>query len=164
MAGTIERGSGDCRPKLNLEVTKHFEIVTHSASETLGVGRAMAQEIEAPCLVLLEGDLGSGKTTLAKGLIAGLGLAREDEVTSPSYTLVHEYGQERKVYHVDLYRIENPQELASLGLDELFGQLAIVIIEWGEKLGDNVGGPHLRIQMEYMASEDRKITMDRLGA
>ena len=140
------------------------EVVTHSPAETLVFGRALARELRSPCLVLLEGELGSGKTTLTKGIIAGLGLAGEDEVTSPSFTLVHEYGGEEKAYHVDLYRIEAPQELATLGLEELFGQPAIVIVEWGEKLGDNVPGPYLRIQMEYLAREDRKITVERLGA
>jgi len=164
MSGTIDRGWGEFRPVVHLGDPDHVEIVTHSPAETLEFGRALARKIEPPCVVLLEGDLGSGKTTLAKGLIAGLGLAREEEVTSPSYTLVHEYGQENKVYHVDLYRIEDPQGLASLGLEELYGQRAIVIIEWGEKLGDNVPDQHLRIQMEYLSSDNRKITLHRLGA
>jgi tRNA threonylcarbamoyladenosine biosynthesis protein TsaE len=145
-----------------VDVKTHFEVVTHSPAETLEFGRTLAKEIQSPCLILLEGDLGSGKTTLTKGLISGMGLAGEDEVTSPSFTLVHEYGQDRKAYHVDLYRIEGTRELATLGLDEFFGQAAVVIIEWGEKLGDYLPGPHLRIKMEYLAGEDRKITIERL--
>lgn len=105
---------------------------------------------------MLEGELGSGKTTLTKGLVAGLGAAREEDVTSPSFTLVHKYG--KKVYHVDLYRIESPQELATLGLEDLFSPEAVVIVEWGEKLGDNQ--PRWRIRLEYLTDQDRKITVE----
>jgi len=158
----FETGSGGGTAEAPVEAKIHFEIVTHSPAETLEFGRKLAHDLEPPSLVLLEGDLGSGKTTLTKGIISGLGLARPDEVTSPSFTLVHEYGREKKAYHVDLYRIEGPQELSTLGLDELFGQSAVVIIEWGEKLGDLLRGPYIRIKMEYIASEDRKITIERV--
>lgn len=158
----FERDGGGGTREARVEAKSHFEIVTHSPAETLEFGRTLAQDFKSPCLVLLEGDLGSGKTTLTKGIICGLGLARPDEVTSPSFTLVHEYGQDKKAYHVDLYRIEGQQELATLGLDELFSQSAVVIIEWGEKLGDNLPGPYFRIRMEYISSEDRKITVERL--
>src|SRR5713226_914506 len=99
------------------------ETVTHSPEETMAFGRALAGELEPPCLVLLEGELGTGKTTLVKGIVAGLGAAHEEEVNSPTFTLVHEYskpGVACRVYHVDLYRIEDPRELATLGLDECF--------------------------------------------
>lgn len=144
-----------------MKAKTHSEVVTHSPAETLEFGRRLAREIQPPCVVLLEGDLGSGKTTLTKGLVSGLGLAREDEVTSPSFTLVHEYGKDQKAYHVDLYRIEGTRDLATLGLDEMFSQPAIVIIEWGEKLEGNIQGPYLRIRMEHLASEDRKITVEQ---
>lgn len=147
-----------------LEVSKIVEAVTHSPEETLALGRALAGELQPPCLVLLEGELGSGKTTLAKGIVAGLGAAREEEVTSPSFTLVHEYGREPKVYHVDLYRIENPRELETLGLDDLWNQQATVIVEWGEKLGDNPPAPRVRIQLEYLPGEDRRILVERVAS
>ena len=140
----------------------NVEVVTHSPAETMEFGRKLAGEIPSPCVVLLEGDLGSGKTTLTKGIITGLGLAREDEVTSPSFTLVHEYGQDRKAYHVDLYRLEGAREIATLGLEDMFSQPAIVIIEWGEKIEDSIQGCRLRIRMEHVASEDRKITVEHL--
>lgn len=139
-----------------------LEVVTHSPEETLAFGRELARELHPPCLVLLEGELGSGKTTLTKGIVTGLGAAREEEVTSPSFTLVHEYGSSPKVYHIDLYRIENSRQLATLGLDDLWGQQAIVIVEWGEKLWDNPPAPRVKIQMEYVTSEDRRITVERL--
>ena len=139
-----------------------LEIVTHSAAETIECGRMLARQLAAPCLVLLQGDLGSGKTTLTKGIVSGLRLAQEDEVTSPSFALVHEYGREKKAYHVDLYRIEGPQELTTLGLEELFAQPAVVVVEWGEKLGKYGARAQFRIKMEYLASDDRKITVERL--
>jgi len=141
--------------------TEGRQLVTHSAAETLEFGRRLARELKPPCVVLLEGELGSGKTTLTKGIVSGLGLAGEEEVTSPSFTMVHEYGRNQKAYHVDLYRVETPQELATLGLEEIFAQPTIVIIEWGEKLGDNAPLPCYRIRMEYVTSEERKIEVSR---
>jgi tRNA threonylcarbamoyladenosine biosynthesis protein TsaE len=147
-----------------LETGKSHRIVTHSPEETMALGRELAAGLRPPCLVLLQGELGSGKTTLAKGIVAGLGAAREEEVTSPSFTLVHEYGRGRKVFHVDLYRIENSRELATLGLEELWSEDAIVIVEWGEKLWDNAPAPRIVIQMEYTSSAERRITVERPGA
>jgi tRNA threonylcarbamoyladenosine biosynthesis protein TsaE len=162
-----------------------FQIVTHSPEETSTAGRKLAAQLESPCLVLLEGELGSGKTTLVKGIVAGLGAAREEQVTSPSFTLVHEYGgsprggKERreapaggaphrpergrgpKVYHVDLYRVESPRELVSLGLDDLAEDDAVVLVEWGEKLAQHFGIPELTVRMEHLGGDDRRITVER---
>lgn len=138
-----------------------MEIVTHSPEETIVFGRELAKELMPPCWVLLEGELGSGKTTLVKGIVEGLGAARQDEVTSPSFTLVHEHGRESKVYHIDLYRIESARELASLGLEDIVGSQATVIVEWGEKLGDNVPAPRVRIRLEYLGRDDRRIMVER---
>ena len=137
----------------------HFETVTHSPEETLALGRKLAAELRPPCLVLLEGELGSGKTTLAKGIVAGLGVASESEVTSPSFTLVHEYGRERKVYHVDLYRVESARDLATLGLEDLIDQRAIVLVEWGEKL--NFPALQVRIKLDHLGNEDRRIVVQK---
>jgi tRNA threonylcarbamoyladenosine biosynthesis protein TsaE len=138
------------------------QVETHSPEETIAFGRELAKEVPPPCLVLLEGELGSGKTTLVKGLVAGLGAACEDEVTSPSFTLVHEYGAGGRVYHVDLYRIEDGRELATLGLDELEGGNASIFVEWGEKLGHNIPTPCVRIRMEHLGREDRRIVVERV--
>jgi tRNA threonylcarbamoyladenosine biosynthesis protein TsaE len=136
------------------------EVVTHSPEETIHVGHELAQRLREPCLVLLEGELGSGKTTLAKGLVAGLGAAREEEVTSPSFTLVHEYGCGRKVYHADLYRVEGAREFETLGLDEMLEQEATVIVEWGERLPPRDVSEAVRIRMELLEGEDRRITIE----
>ena len=111
------------------------EHITHSAEETIALGRELAASLKSARLVLLRGDLGAGKTTLAKGIAEALQAASQDDVTSPTFTLIHEYrGPEVNVYHVDLYRIENTRELDTLGLDELFaGEGNLVLLEWGEK-------------------------------
>lgn len=138
------------------------ERVTHSPEETTRLGREIAEHLQPPCLVLLEGDLGAGKTTLVKGIVAGLGAASEDDVTSPSFTLVHEYGRGGQVYHADLYRVEGARDLATLGLDDLSGRRVTVLVEWGEKLGDNVPRPCVKIRMEHLAGDDRRISIERV--
>jgi tRNA threonylcarbamoyladenosine biosynthesis protein TsaE len=136
------------------------ERTTHSTEETVAFGRELAREIVPPCLILLEGDLGSGKTTLTKGIVSGLGAAREEDVTSPSFTLVQEYGGEPRVFHADLYRIDHAPELAGLGFEDFLGQRAIVIVEWGEKLWDNAPAPQVVIRMEHRSSEERRIAVE----
>ena len=146
------------------KVTTLAERVTHSPEETMAFGRELAVHFRPPCLVLMEGELGSGKTTLVKGIVAGLGAASEDEVTSPSFTLVHEYGAEGQVCHADLYRIEGMRDLATLGLDELAGPATTMLIEWGEKLGDNAPIPCVKIKMEHLGIDDRRILVERMEA
>ena len=138
------------------------ELTTHSAEETVAFGRELARELRAPCLVLLVGDLGTGKTTFTKGIVAGLGAAAEEDVTSPSFTLVEEYGTSPRVYHADLYRIENARELGTLGFEDFLSANAIVIVEWGEKLWDNAPAPQFVIRMEHISSEERRITVECL--
>jgi tRNA threonylcarbamoyladenosine biosynthesis protein TsaE len=105
---------------------------TNSEDETVELGRQLARDLRRPGVVLLIGNLGAGKTTLAKGIVAGLGATTPDEVSSPTFTLIHDYGE--GVFHIDLYRLETEREVASLGIDELFDRPdAIVLIEWGER-------------------------------
>ncbi|HET7215202.1 MAG TPA: tRNA (adenosine(37)-N6)-threonylcarbamoyltransferase complex ATPase subunit type 1 TsaE [Terriglobia bacterium] len=140
-----------------------LEFVTHSAEETIELGARLARQLPQPCLLILEGDLGSGKTTLVKGIVSGLGVARPEDVTSPSYTLVHEYGTDRKVYHADLYRVEGAREQATLGLEDLLEHEAMVIVEWGEKLIDQDVNSQVKIHMELLEGENRRITIEGLG-
>jgi len=139
---------------------------TNSAEETIELGRRMAADLAPPVVVLLVGELGAGKTTLAKGLVAGLGAAAEEAVTSPTFTLVHEYGPANgnvpRVYHIDLYRIENPRDLQTLGLEDLLSERAVVIVEWGEKLGPYFRSPWpgsrvLEIRLETVGDDERRI-------
>ncbi|HET7099775.1 MAG TPA: tRNA (adenosine(37)-N6)-threonylcarbamoyltransferase complex ATPase subunit type 1 TsaE [Terriglobia bacterium] len=136
--------------------------MTHSAEETIELGAKLARKLPQSCLLVLEGELGSGKTTLVKGIVSGLGVARQEEVTSPSFTLVHEYGAERKIYHADLYRVEGARAQATLGLEDLLEQEAMVIVEWGEKLMDQDVNAQVRIHMELLEGEDRRITIEGL--
>jgi len=125
------------------------EFVSHSSEETIAKGREIAAQLRPPVLVLLSGDLGSGKTTLTKGIISGLGAAKEDDVTSPTFTLVHVFRNHCKVYHVDLYRVENFHDLESLGLEDALGEKAIVIIEWSERFTFRSDWPRVEIQLQH---------------
>src|SRR5258707_11342763 len=98
------------------------EFLSSSAEETIARGREIAANVHPPVIILLSGDLGSGKTTLTKGIISGLGAAREEDVTSPTFTLVHVFRNKYKIYHVDLYRIENFTDLESLGLEDALSE------------------------------------------
>jgi tRNA threonylcarbamoyladenosine biosynthesis protein TsaE len=110
------------------------QTITHSAEETIAFGRRLAAELFPPLIVLLRGDLGAGKTTLVKGIAEGFDAALAEDVTSPTFTLVHEYrGPRVTLYHIDLYRIDTPRELETLGLDDLLAPNCILLIEWGEK-------------------------------
>ena len=110
------------------------EFITHSADETIALGRTLAPMLTPPKVVLLRGDLGAGKTTLVKGIAEAFHAAAAEEVTSPTFTLVHEYrGPEANLYHIDLYRIDTPRQLETLGLDDLISSQSILLIEWGEK-------------------------------
>jgi tRNA threonylcarbamoyladenosine biosynthesis protein TsaE len=136
------------------------EVITRSAEETIAWGRKLAEKLQQPLLVLLTGELGSGKTTLTKGIVAGLQAAQEDEVTSPTFTLVHEYGSAKKVFHADLYRVENFHDFETLGLEDLFARPAIVILEWSEKFPLNGPWPQLRVRLEHLGGDARRITVD----
>ena len=135
------------------------EIITHSSEETTNWGREFAERLTAPVLVLLTGDLGSGKTTLTKGIVAGLGAASEDEVTSPTFTLVHVYGKAVKVYHADLYRIESFHDFETLGLEDVFAKPAVVILEWSERFPLQSPWPQVRIRLEHRGGDSRRILL-----
>lgn len=135
------------------------EIITHSSEETTNWGRELAKRLTAPVLVLLTGDLGSGKTTLTKGIVAGLGAAREDEVTSPTFTLVHVYGKAVKVYHADLYRIESFHDFETLGFEDVFAKPAVVILEWSERFPLQSPWPQVRIRLEHEGGDSRRIVV-----
>ena len=137
------------------------EIITHSAEQTTQWGREFAKRLHPPVLVLLSGDLGTGKTTLTKGIVAGLGAAAEDEVTSPTFTLVHVYGagEASKVYHADLYRIENFHDFETLGLEDVFAKPAVVILEWSERFPLPSPWPQLRLQLQHLGGDARRIVV-----
>ena len=129
---------------------------TVSEDETIELGRTIARTLPAKACVLLIGNLGAGKTTLAKGIIDGLGVALPEEVASPTYTLIHEYGSGR-VYHIDLYRLDTPQQIATLGLDDIFDKNAVVLIEWGERFPELMPVPRMEITLSPTADDERRI-------
>jgi tRNA threonylcarbamoyladenosine biosynthesis protein TsaE len=133
---------------------------THSAEGTMRVGRELAAMLQPPRMLILRGDLGAGKTTLVKGIAAALGDAAEDDVTSPTFTLVHEYGGGgTMLYHLDLYRLEKERELDALGIDEMQRDDALVLIEWGEKFPSLVARADGEIALEHMGDDARTITL-----
>jgi tRNA threonylcarbamoyladenosine biosynthesis protein TsaE len=136
------------------------EIVTNSSEETILRGREIGSRLKAPALVLLSGDLGAGKTTLTKGIASGLGAADEDDVTSPTFTLVHKYSRGAPVYHVDLYRIADFHDLETLGLEDVFSEKAVVIVEWPDKLTLRTDWPVVRIRLEHVAEDTRRIVIE----
>jgi len=137
---------------------KSFE--THSEEETIALGRQIARELPKSAIVLLIGNLGAGKTTLAKGILSGLGAAEPDEVTSPTFTLIHEYGGGR-AYHIDLYRLDTQQQVATLGLEEIFDREAVVLIEWGEKFPHLFPAARIEIHLRPLSESTRQITINQ---
>ena len=133
---------------------------THSAEETTELGRRLAAEIKPGSIVLLRGDLGAGKTTLVKGIAEGFNAARAEEVTSPTFTLIHEYrGPEVTLYHIDLYRIDTQRELDTLALDDLMTANSILLMEWGEKFQRFATERDVEIAIEHKGSDDRSVTI-----
>jgi tRNA threonylcarbamoyladenosine biosynthesis protein TsaE len=147
---------------------KTYQFESHSGKETIEIGRRIAELLTPPKLLILRGDLGAGKTTLVKGIAEALNAADPDEVTSPTFTLIHEYEGTRKVngheepvilYHLDLYRIQNERQLDSLGLEELVAPDSIVLVEWGEKFPSVVKRSHGEIEMRTTRGDSRSITL-----
>jgi tRNA threonylcarbamoyladenosine biosynthesis protein TsaE len=128
------------------------EFTTRSAEETVALGRKLAAMLAPPKLVLLRGELGAGKTTLVKGVAEGFHAASEEDVTSPTFTLVHEYrAPSVNLYHIDLYRVDTERELETLALDDLMAENSVLLIEWGDKF------PHLKRE------RDVEIALERVG-
>ena len=128
---------------------------TQSEEDTVALGEKLAAELPAKAVVLLIGNLGAGKTTLAKGIVKGLGAAQPDEVSSPTFTLIHEYSP--SVYHIDLYRLDREDQVATLGLDEIFDRNAVVLIEWGERFERLMPEDRIEIRLRAIEENSREI-------
>jgi len=128
---------------------------TQSEEETIALGEKLAAELPPKAVVLLIGNLGAGKTTLAKGIVMGLGAAQPDQVSSPTFTLIHEYSP--SVYHIDLYRLDREDQVATLGLDEIFDRTAVVLIEWGERFPRLIPEDRIEIRLRATAENSREI-------
>ena len=146
---------------------------TNSCDETIALGRKLAKLLHPPKVLILRGDLGAGKTTLVKGIAAALGAAEPDEVTSPTFTLIHEYagraiepsspqenlGDTVLLYHLDLYRIEGQRQLDTLGIEDLMTPQSLMLIEWGEKFPSVVARSDGEIAIETLSGDERRITL-----
>ena len=146
------------------QFTRTHEFTTTSGVDTIEVGRKLASLLVPPQLLILRGDLGTGKTTLVKGIAQALDAAETDEVTSPTFTLIHEYDGTReglpvKLFHLDVYRLEGERQLESLGLDELLTPNALVLVEWGEKFKSIRKKATGEIAISSAGGDARKITV-----
>lgn len=136
------------------------EYLSHSPEETVALGKKLAASLAPPKLVLLRGDLGAGKTTMVKGIAEAFQAAEQEDVTSPTFTLIHEYrGPQVNVYHIDLYRIDTQRELDTLALDDLMESNSILLIEWGEKFDRFRNGRDVEVAIEHRGADERKITV-----
>jgi tRNA threonylcarbamoyladenosine biosynthesis protein TsaE len=143
---------------------KMYEFTTQSSADTIAVGRKLAGLLKPPQLLLLRGDLGTGKTTLVKGIAQALDAAEPEEVTSPTFTLIHEYdgsweGKPVKLYHLDVYRLESERQLETLGLDDLLTPNSLVVVEWGEKFKSIKKRATGEIAISTEGGDARKITV-----
>ena len=151
-------------PKLPPQAVRTYEFTTESGADTIEVGRKLAKLLKPPQLLILRGDLGTGKTTLVKGIAQALDAAEADEVTSPTFTLIHEYdgtqnGKPVKLFHLDVYRLEGERQLETLGLDELLTPDALVLVEWGEKFKSIKKKSTGEIAITSAGGDARKITV-----
>jgi tRNA threonylcarbamoyladenosine biosynthesis protein TsaE len=136
------------------------EFVTGSPEATIALGEDLARRLQPPKVVVLSGDLGAGKTTLVKGMAQGLNAASEQDVTSPTFTLVHEYrGPTATLYHIDLYRVETARELETLGIDDLISDSSVLVIEWGDKFERFRSERDLEIVLERISENERRIRL-----
>jgi tRNA threonylcarbamoyladenosine biosynthesis protein TsaE len=134
--------------------------VTHCAEETTKLGRKLAAELKPGSIVLLRGELGAGKTTMVKGVAEGFNAAEADRVTSPTFTLIHEYrGPHVTLYHIDLYRVDTQRELDTLALDDLMDTNSILLIEWGEKFARFAKERDVEIAIEHRGGDERVVTI-----
>lgn len=138
-----------------------LELLSHSPEETRGVGRALGQHAQASDLILLIGDLGTGKTTLTQGIAQGLGVAQP--ARSPTFVLVAQYQGRLPMYHADLYRVNNPLEALELGLDDQEREAGVCVVEWAEKAPEAFPQEHLEVRISYDGEDFRRLTLHATG-
>jgi tRNA threonylcarbamoyladenosine biosynthesis protein TsaE len=136
---------------------------TSSAEETRALGAALGRRLQPGDVILLHGQLGAGKTTFVQGLAAGLGVM--DPVTSPTFTLVHEYrGGRIPLIHVDPYRLDSPADILDLGFDDWLEQEAALVFEWAERLGSLAPDDRVEVRLEFLPDDRRRVRLEAHGA
>jgi tRNA threonylcarbamoyladenosine biosynthesis protein TsaE len=136
---------------------------TTCEEETIALGRTLGARWPRPCVILLIGQMGAGKTTIAKGIAAGAGAVPEDEVSSPTFPLIHEYGEPVSAYHIDLYRLDTVEEVERIGLEEIMERQALVLLEWAERFPSILPARRVEIRMESDGDEGRSIEVTEHG-
>ena len=135
------------------------QFLTHSPEETIALGRELSSSLQPPQIIVLTGDLGAGKTTIIKGLAEGFKAESQENVTRPTFTLVHEYrGPKATLYHIDLYRVDSPRQLETLGIDDLRDESSLILLEWGEKFERFRREADAEILIERIGEAERRIT------
>lgn len=132
---------------------------TRSEDDTIALGRVLAESWPPPGVMLLIGGLGAGKTTLAKGIVHALGAAAPEDVSSPTFPLIHEYGDPVLVYHIDLYRLDTLDEARSIGIEEILAQPALILLEWAERFPEILPVPRREVRLKESGKEERCITV-----
>lgn len=147
---------------MNATAPERFTLVSHSAEATQALGRALIDLLPDGALVALYGDLGAGKTCLVRGMAEAAGMA--DRVTSPTFTLVHEYRGARTLYHLDLYRMTSPEQVLHLGYEDLFDPKdGLCVVEWAERAEGMLPERRVDIRLAHETGDARKIEIENLG-
>ncbi len=141
---------------------REHQYQTLTEDDTIALGARLAADWTRPSVVLLIGNLGAGKTTFAKGVAEGMGIARAEDVSSPTFPLIHEYGDTGELYHIDLYRLDTEAEVETLGLDDIFARPAVVLLEWAERFPRLLPEERVEVRIEAEADESRRITVTEL--
>ncbi len=146
-----------------MKADKHIQITTHSVTETRKLGHTLGATLKQAVIIALTGELGCGKTAFVQGLAKGLDVSEKYYITSPTFTLINEYPGRRRLFHVDLYRIEHISELEDIGLDEVLYQDAVIAIEWADRLSADTLSDHLALQFKLIDEESRQIDIFAYG-
>jgi tRNA threonylcarbamoyladenosine biosynthesis protein TsaE len=144
-------------------ISKTHEIISHSLAETHDFGQALGSLAPARIILALIGDLGTGKTSLVQGIARGLDIPASYYITSPSYTLINEYPGRSTLFHVDLYRIENPEDLNEIGFFDILEENGVIAVEWADKLGEDTFSEYMSLNIEYLGNDSRKISLTAYG-
>lgn len=140
-----------------------MKLTTHSLDETLSLGNNIGQMLNTGTIIALTGDLGSGKTSFVQGLAKGLDVSERYYITSPTFTLINEYPGRYRLFHIDLYRIEDPLELDELGFYEIIDSNSVTAIEWADKLLNEFTSGYLNIKFKILDDQSRRINITAYG-